>query len=77
MIEVRGLGVVTLPRGRLMAAAPLALLVDLVRAEMVERMPEPARETLQDVELPRLAFAPFEASTVAKLRLALARIAAA
>jgi len=77
MIEVRGLGVVTLPRGRLMAAAPLALLVDLVRAEMVERMPEPARETLQDVELPRLAVAPFEASTVAKLRLALARIAAA
>jgi len=77
MIEVRGLCIVKLPRGRLMAAAPLALLVDLVRAEEVERMPEPERETLQDVELPRMAFAPFEASTVAKLRLALARIAAA
>ncbi len=77
MIEVRGLGIVKLPRGRLMAAAPLALLVDLVRAEEVERMPEPERKTLQDVELPRMAFAPFEASTVAKLRLALARIAAA
>jgi HPr kinase/phosphorylase len=53
------------------------LLVDLVHAEEVERMPEPARETLQDVELPQLALAPFEVSTVAKLRLALSRIAAA
>ncbi len=77
MIEVRGLGIVKLPRGRLMAAAPLALLVDLVRAGEVERMPEPAREVVQDIELPRLALAPFEVSTVAKLRLALARIAAA
>ena len=77
MIEVRGLGIVTLPRGRLMAAAPLALLVDLVPTKEVERMPEPAREVVQDIELPRLALAPFEVSTVAKLRLALARIAAA
>jgi len=77
MIEVRGLGIVKLPRGRLMAAAPLALLVDLVHAEEVERMPEPACEVVQDVELPRLVLAPFEISTVAKLRLALARIAAA
>jgi serine kinase of HPr protein (carbohydrate metabolism regulator) len=77
MIEVRGLGIVKLPRARLMAAAPLALLVDLVRTEEVERMPEPAHEMVEDVELPRLAVAPFEASAVAKLRLALARIAAA
>jgi HPr kinase/phosphorylase len=77
MIEVRGQGIVKLPRGRLMASAPLALLVDLVRAEDVERMPEPACEALQDVELPRLALAPFEASAVAKLRLALARTTAA
>jgi HPr kinase/phosphorylase len=77
MIEVRGLGIVKLPRARLMAAAPLALLVDLVRADEVERMPAPAHEMVEDVELPRLAVAPFEASAVAKLRLALARIAAA
>jgi hypothetical protein len=76
MIEVRGVGIVKLPRRQLMAAAPLVLLVDLVHAEEVERMPEPARETLQDVELPQLALAPFEVSTVAKLRLALSRIAA-
>ncbi len=77
MIEVRGVGIVKLARGQLLAEAALALLVDLVRPEEVERMPEPARETLQDVALPRLALAAFEASTVAKLRLALARIAAA
>lgn len=77
MIEIRGQGVVKLPRSRIMASAPLALLVDLVRADAIERMPEPTREVLEDVELPRLALAPFEASAVAKLRLALARIAAA
>src|SRR5260370_35665123 len=77
MIEVRGVGIVKLARGQLLAEAALALLVDLVRPEEVERMPEPAHETLQNVALPRLALAAFEASTVAKLRLALARIAAA
>ncbi len=77
MIEVRGQGVVKLPRTRLMASASVALLVDLVRADDVERMPEPSREVVQDVELPRLAIAPFEASAAAKLRLALARITAA
>ncbi len=77
MIEVRGIGIVKLPRAQLLAAAPLALLVDLVRADAVERMPEPECEMVQDVELPRLVLAPFEVSTVAKLRLALARIAAA
>jgi hypothetical protein len=53
------------------------LLVDLVPPQEVERLPEPARETLQDVELPRMALAPFEISSVTKLRLALSRIAAA
>jgi len=77
MIEVRGIGIVKLARGQLLAEAALALLVDLVRPEEVERMPDPAHEALQGVTLPRLALAAFEASTVAKLRLALARIAAA
>jgi serine kinase of HPr protein (carbohydrate metabolism regulator) len=70
-IEVRGLGIVALPRARLLARAPLALLVDLVSADQVERMPEPARETLQGVTLPLFTLAPFEASAVAKLLLAL------
>ncbi len=77
MIEVRGIGIVKLPRSRLLAAAPLALLVDLARADAIERMPEPAYEMVQDVELSRLILSPFEVSAVAKLRLALARVAAA
>jgi HPr kinase/phosphorylase len=77
MIEARGLGIVKLGRGRLLARAQLALLVDLVPPGQIERIPELACEKLLGVDLPVLALAPFEASSVAKLRLALARIAAA
>jgi serine kinase of HPr protein (carbohydrate metabolism regulator) len=77
MIEARGVGILRLPRSQLLARAPVALLVDLVAVGRIERLPEPAHETLQEVELPRLDLAPFEASSLAKLRLALSRIAAA
>ena len=77
LIEVRGVGIVKLSRGQLLASAPVALLVDLVAPDQVDRLPEPKQETLQKVDLPRLALTPFEASAVAKLRLALGRIAAA
>lgn len=77
LIEVRGVGIVKLARGQILARAPLALLVDLVPADRVERLPELAEETLLDVDLPVLALAPFEASAAAKLRLALAQIEAA
>lgn len=73
-IEVRGLGIVELPRARRLVRAPVALLVDLVPPARIERMPEPARELLQDVSLPLLALAPFESSAATKLQLALARI---
>lgn len=76
LIEVRGIGIVKLGRGQLIARAPLGLLVDLVPPGEVERMPEPASEKVLDIDLPRLALAPFEASIVMKLRLALARTAA-
>jgi serine kinase of HPr protein (carbohydrate metabolism regulator) len=76
LIEVRGIGIVKLGRGQLIARAPLGLLVDLVPPGQVERMPEPASEKVLDIDLPRLALAPFEASIVMKLRLALARTAA-
>ena len=77
LLEVRGVGIVKLARGQLMSRAPLALLVDLVAASHIERLPEPAGETLLEVDLPVLALAPFEASAAAKLRLALAQIEAA
>jgi len=77
LIEARGVGIVKLGRGQLMKRAPVALLVDLASPERIERLPQPARERLLGVDLPVLALAPFEASASAKLRLALARIAAA
>lgn len=77
LMEVRGLGIVQVGRSRLRARVPVALLVDLVPPEKIERMPEPAREDLLGVDLPVVALAPFEASASAKLRLALARIPAA
>jgi HPr kinase/phosphorylase len=77
LIEVRGVGIVKLARAQLLARAPLGLLVDLVPADRVERLPEPAREKVLGVDLSVVALAPFEASIVTKLRLALARTAAA
>jgi serine kinase of HPr protein (carbohydrate metabolism regulator) len=71
LFEVRGLGVVEMPRDEW---AEVVLLVDLVRPEEVERIPESAAETLLGVPIPRLALAAFEASAAAKLRLAVAQL---
>lgn len=77
LLEVRGLGIVKLGRGQLLARAPLVLLVDLVPAEQIERMPDAAMESLSGLDLPVLRLAPFEASALAKLHIALSRIATA
>lgn len=74
LIEVRGLGIVKLPRDQLVRHAPVFLLVDLAHPEHIERLPEAARETVLGVDLPVVSLAPFEASAPAKLRLALMRI---
>ena len=68
LIEVRGLGIV---RVEAAPAAPVALVVDLVPPDRVERLPEGRTETLLGIALPLIALAPFEASAAAKLRLAL------
>jgi RNase adaptor protein for sRNA GlmZ degradation len=68
LIEVRGLGIRALPYA---ASAELALLVDLVAAAVVERMPEPAVERIDGRDVPRLSLDPFEASAPLKLLLAL------
>lgn len=77
LIEVRGVGIVKLARSRVLARAPLALLVDLVPSTKVERLPEPVHETLLGISLKVFALAPFEASAPVKLRLALAQTGAA
>ena len=67
LIEARGLGILRI--GALSEAA-IALVVDLISAELVERLP--ARETVEilGISLPSVRIAPFEAAAVAKVRLA-------
>jgi HPr kinase/phosphorylase len=73
-LEVRGLGIIDVPYAK---NAELILVVDLVAADKVQRMP------LEDLEqseiagalLSRVALAPFEASAPLKLKLALFRAA--
>lgn len=72
LIEVRGIGIVDVP---VVAAAELVLLVDLVPAALVDRLPDAwPRESLLGCALPRMALAPFEASAHLKLLLALHRL---
>jgi len=68
LIEVRGVGIVRLAA---LAEAPVALLVDLVPAAEIERLPKPHTETILGLALPVIVVAPFEPSAAAKLRLAL------
>lgn len=67
MIEARGVGILRLPHR---AWAPLALVVDLVAAAQVERLPEAEAAGFLGYDVPLLRLAPFEASTTAKVRLA-------
>jgi serine kinase of HPr protein (carbohydrate metabolism regulator) len=68
LLEVRGLGIVRLSHR---ARAPLALVVDIVPAKDVDRLPEPSSAQLLGVMVPRVALAAFEASAPAKVRLAM------
>jgi HPr kinase/phosphorylase len=68
LVEVRGIGIIRLDE---LTEAPVALLVDLVPAESVERLPERRSERVLGVALPLIAVSPFEASAPAKLRLLL------
>lgn len=68
-MEVRGLGIAELAP---LCDVPVGLVVDLVAGRSVERMPDSERCTILGVELPLVRFDPFEASTPAKVRLALA-----
>jgi HPr kinase/phosphorylase len=74
-IEVRGIGIVTLPHR---AQAELRLLIDLSEPDDVPRLPPAggeANEAFCGLTLPVLRLAPFEASAPLKLRLALQALA--
>jgi serine kinase of HPr protein (carbohydrate metabolism regulator) len=72
-LEIRGVGIVSCAA---VSAVPLRLVVDLVQAEQVERLPETQTCRYLDRELALLALAPFEASAPAKLRFALHAVVA-
>lgn len=73
LMEVRGVGIVPVPRRK---SVEIVLVVDLVGPERVERMPgSPDRCVLAGLSLPRLRLAPFEATAPIKLRLALEQTA--
>ena len=70
-LEVRGIGIVGT---RPVTGAELVLVVDLVHAAEVERLPEEGvTADVLGVKLPLLRLAPFENSAPIKLALALAR----
>jgi HPr kinase/phosphorylase len=68
LMEVRGIGIVRLSA---LTEAPVALVVDLVARPEIERSPEPEREVLLGLALPKIRLHAPEASAPAKLRLAL------
>lgn len=72
LIEVRGLGIVRLDY---LSEMPVMLAVDLVSADEIQRMPQPATARLLGMDIPLLRLDPFPASASAKLRLAV-RVAA-
>lgn len=71
-IEVRGIGIVTLPYR---PQAELRLLIDLSDPDDVPRLPPATSEVFCGLSLPVLRLAPFEASAPLKLRLALEALA--
>lgn len=73
LFEARGVGVLAVP---CLAFAEVRLVVACEPHEaMIERMPPEAEaELLEGVRVPRLRLRPCEASSPAKLRLALARV---
>ncbi len=68
LIEARGVGLLRLPRR---AECCLRLVVDLVSADEIERLPERRACDILGVSIPLIALTAFEASAPAKLRLAL------
>lgn len=68
LIEVRGVGIVTVPS---IAEADLVLVVDLAAEVDVPRLPEPDKVEISGVPVRRIRLAPFEHSAPLKLVLAM------
>ncbi len=69
LLEVRGVGILTLP---VVESCRINLVINLVReAEDVERLPEPSFYELGGVKIPQINLWPFEASAPDKVLAAL------
>jgi HPr kinase/phosphorylase len=71
VIEARGIGLL---RVGCTGRTPLSLVIDLVAAEAVERLPEKSTCDILGVALPLRSLAAFEASAPAKVRLAVSAV---
>lgn len=69
-LEVRGIGIVAVPY---VATAKVALHIDLVATDAIDRMPQQSFVTHAGISIPALRLRPFEASAAAKVALALAQ----
>lgn len=69
LLEVRGIGLLRLP---VHGSAPVALVVDLVARNDVERLPEPASVMLCNIAVPCVRLHAFDASSAHKIIAALA-----
>jgi UPF0042 nucleotide-binding protein len=74
LIEIRGVGIRRMPY---LPECRLALIVDLVEPNAVERLPEPETVEILGISVSRLRLDPFEASAPMKVELALAATAGA
>lgn len=68
LLEVRGLGILPFPPA---SEAPVRLVVDLITAEDIERLPEPETIDTGGIRIPLVRLDPFQSSAVMKVQLAL------
>ncbi len=70
LLEIRGVGIVSMP---FCNASPVQLVVELVQAEQVDRLPEPQFYEIAGHMIPLLKLCAFEASTPVKIKTVLNR----
>lgn len=71
-IEIRGLGIVSLPSNSTAPSGIIELVVDLVESPgLIDRVPAPGAVEISGIKLRRFRLWPFEASAAAKVRLAI------
>lgn len=67
LLEVRGVGILSFP---VLQDVRVGLVIDLVSADAVPRLPAAERRIIAGVPLPLLRIAPFETTAALKVRLA-------